>query len=783
MYIRTVTGPDRGGIIEIRRGPSPSRFHLIHPKESIKSLEWVDKGHVIMLTSDDQLLFVEISSGAILSRVKHEGERSFVIAPDRKSFWTTGGHLCHYSLPDLRLINRYYGISRSDDGDWRLITDPTDVPPAFEQNSRYVDDFRAFPFMPTHWTALPDNMLVGTAPHQGKHSDDKRFQGTDFIRIDTQSGAVMVKPLPGTARSLSRDILSISPDGCYALRAHPEPIANGPLKEKLTPNGDKPSLLRKLFGSNRKQDYLQTLRRRGHKILAEDKITKNNRVPQICYPLELWDVRTEPTLLGLIVSEWLGTESHPRYGDEFNSELHGDLPEIFADMSNSSLNTHADSYRAATCFGLSAEAWFEQISVLNDLDTALLGDVLEQEPDHQNIEAIQTLSKTVNDKFKLRATPPLWIPGDQTWQFLTICQNGALAQVASNGTVERVELPRPNEVNASQFDHPNISRIHSGASKSRFFDRPETAAISLDPFGKILLATASSRILLAPYHAGNVLQVPLWQQMEADAWTYAYSSLEDKTEERRITKDLVDVARFGVVSVTGSTEKHYVSALSRLLKLFKNDSSRLVHDGSYDPQFKRDGLIFGETLLCKEIADNGFVGCIPALDKLITASANFHGDELLSVFHPDNQTHTCAPMVFARFKLAGAFGDAALNWLYGHDAGHEHYCLASMNDSAELAQQFPEDFMTAAVVLFWNEYFDGNVDDARQEPYFRAALAANAEHLFKDCLEDTLREQIRRKENLEWRLVKIARNNLETAELDDAVAFVVDWANARSSHS
>lgn len=776
MYIRTVTGPDRGGLIEVRRGPTPSQYHLIHPEQSIRSLEWVDKEHVIVATSDNELLLVEINGGAILSRTNHEGGTTFVIACDGKSFWTAGGRIHHYSLPDLQLINRYYGIRRVDNDDWQLVFNPTEVPTDVDQNSRHRDDFRSFPFMPTHWTPLPDNTLIGTAPHGGKHSDDRRYKGAEVIRINSQSGAVDIKPLKGTANALSSSILSVSPDGRYALRVHPEPIANGPRQVTSVPPEKEIGLRARLFGSNNRQDYVQTLNRRGHTILAEDTATKNSSLPQIAYPLELWDLSVNPTLLGLIISEWYDAADHPQYDQEIDQVLQRDLPDIFSDMASDTPNEHEDLFWKATAFGLSSEAYFEQVCVLNDLDKALMGNVLEQEPNHPNSAVIQTLQKTINDKLMRIARPPVWITGDQEWQFLTICRNGALAQISSDTTVGRVNLALIEDLNKIPFDHPNAAHARTISRKGRFYHQTNSATISVDPFGTVLLATAHVSNLLRSYYADDVWRAPLGEHMNAEAWSYVYSSREDKTLEKRIANDLVNGVRFGVVSVTGPTEKHYISALNRLLKLFSNDAGKLVLDGHYEPTFKRDGLIFGEKLLCNEITENGFSGCIPALDKVIAASLNFHGKTHLTVFHPNNETHTCAPLVFTRFQLAGAFGDVALNWLHGHDAGHEHYCSDALNRLTHLAPDNPEGFMKAAAILFWHEYFDGNVDDARQIPYFLAARLTNEPALLRACLESTLQEQIIRQDNLEWRLIEIARQQAGAEGIEDAIAFVVDWA-------
>lgn len=783
MYVRTLSGPDQGGLVEVRRDQPPSDYFLVHGTKSVGGMVWVDETHVLLNVSGSEIVLLSIESGAILASTAEPAGGDILISADRRSFWCVGKEVAQYSLPDLKPIGKKaFGIRHVSGDKWQLVTAREDVPPVNGRGYRFYEDFRDFEHQTVTRVAINGNRIIATAPPGGKDYQDRKHQGTELMKIDFDSGEVQIQALPGTSNMITRPFLSLSPDGQLALRPSLEPIVT---------SISKVSLLSRLMG---KQKNPFGERSNRPDILFHDDTTFDPNEEQIGFPLEVWDVKNTPSLIGLVIPQWHGLDLNP-FGieaEKYLSSSRRNAPELFdklesviQDIASREANSLTDYFDQAVFYGCSGEALFHLAKILNRMQVSIFDVDSHGSTKHHNIEMIRKMEQDFYNKIKKIHQPPLWLEGHSGWEALNICKLGELVQFDLNGKFKRIKLPLRNDIPLSPIAKQNadfiggsISDCH--ASKNyEFYREPQTAILSFCPRGRVLVGTGVHPTILRPEYTYQTISAEIGSHTSTGAWTCVYTNREDNSDQQRITKRLVDGARFGVVSISGRTEKQYVAALKKLLGYFEKSPEKLVHSARYTPTFKRKSQFIDETAFCSELVKNDYKGAVPLLDKLIVASHNFHGPKHLSVWHHSGGIHTCAPMVFARFQLAGAFGQEALCWLHGHDAGHETYCFEEMNRLAEMRDRDGEDYAKAASILFWHEVLHGHRDDPRTAPFFLGARAGIQEEKFRRILRANLRVHLLRHGSDRDILFEGGVPNRTSGNILEGIENHVEWALSR----
>ena len=777
MYVRTLYGPDAGSLIETRRDQPPTDYYLVHPTHYVVQLVWVDETRVLLNLSNGTTTLMDVESGDVLATTNESWKGDILVAADKLSFWIIGKEISQHTLPDLTLLSRAFGVQQVQGEDWRLVTDIDSVPPVTEHGHRYYDDFRSFESKPGTFIALSGNRAMGTAPAGGNNNQDRQYQGTELMKINFETGEVKIQRLPGTRHAKTKPILSFSPDGRLALRPCTEPIFKAKSKQ---------SLLDKIV----RRSKTQPPRLKGRpEILVHDTTTYDPNMHQIGFPLEIWDVSETPTLLGLVIPEWHGADLRALgiklAGTDSSAPIHPPeltkkIGSIISDIASNEPNQLADFHDRAVFYGSSIEALFNLTAILNRLETPMLTAVLDQQPEHRNFGVIQRLEAALYAKTQEINQPPVWLRGGAEWEILSLCKQGELVQISAKGDAKRIKLPALADIPLSEVaaQHAKFSSGEKtgGYFLSSLYQNPRNAIISTNPFNDILVATGAHPTILRPEHADIAISAKAGAHCSPGAWRCVYTDREDKSEETKLTKKLINEGRFGVVSIRGSTEKHYIAALEEMLSYFVKSPAKLVHQSRYTPTFRQRSRFIDETVFCAELVRRDYKGAVPILDQLIVASYGFHGKDALSVWHDCGGIHTCAPMVFARFQLAGAFGNEAIEWLHGHDAGHEHFCMNEMNRLADKTPRDDEDYAKAASVIFWHDLLHGRLDDPRSAPFFLSARSGLSESEFRLILRASLETHLARYQSDRSIILEGVMPNKPTDRLEDAIEVYVDWA-------
>ncbi|HEX2135587.1 MAG TPA: hypothetical protein VHG30_06720 [Microvirga sp.] len=672
MYeLRAISGNLQGGVVEITDPGGGTRHLALFPAETICDLAMVDDVRGVACGHNGHLALFDCRSLTVEARAKTVGMAHLAVL--RKSGLIAVQGSRPVTILDARTLTvqaRYIARQRADGQSWRLMMEQdsawdarqTDVDrtgtgdirtPAF--SSRLVE--RADGTLVTSW--VRSETVPGTA-------ESCLFEKTVcIVFLDLAQGALTEVPISRYCEafhhSKTYDTLWISPDGRHALRRSPAlPGCRGELTAK-------PSLLGRIPGLGR---------RHGASQAGPDM--------QLAPALEIWRLDPQPVLERLVEPTLLkaadlrrrpaaerDAPQHYRTRNGLGTVTEADLRALmqpFLKPLVEHLHWSEDAFDRAFRRSLPGKLTDETArwTLANLLsipviffDFCLLasardGDLLERWRTDDATPEQRSALKSIRlaaAEFASENLAHAWTADSRSIWVLQGC--GQLRRIDLDGRLGPVLAAEPiaGRERMSRWTSPWIPRLahcpDGSLEVESFYER--------------------CRIPLPPPGTGTV---PAVIRIPADRTTTCRNRGE---QECRLADKLTRAIRGGMPAIRSWKPAAIIAGIEKLARCVEGRWDDLVVDGRWEPALLHRDEAMTETLFCRQLVKARATEAVPALEALLGAYLARHPDGTLDVWHTDDTTPTCGPVVRALILLTGRVDDLAQSWIARRDMDHDGY--------------------------------------------------------------------------------------------------------------